>query len=64
MGEKSFKMLLGNQLFTNNRKGLGFGKASVYKQTTSYTVRGRSVFPKCVIVAILDIVIIVVKLGT
>jgi len=25
-GEKSFNMLLGNQLFANNRKGLGFGK--------------------------------------
>ena len=25
-GEKSFRMLLGNQLYANNRKGLGFGK--------------------------------------
>ena len=47
-GEKSFNMLLGNQLFANNRKGLGFDKVSISKQTTNHGVKARSVIPKCI----------------
>ena len=46
--EKSFNVLLENQLFVNKRKGLGFAKVSKYEQTTNNTVKGKSVIPKCV----------------
>jgi len=36
-------MLLGNQLFSNNRKGLGFGKTQV-----DDSAKGKSVFSRCV----------------
>jgi len=42
-GEKSFNMLLGNQLFANNRKGLGFGKTQV-----DDNAKGKSIFARCV----------------
>ena len=48
IGEKSFNTLLGNQLFANNRKGLGFDKAPISKQTTNHDVKARRVIPKCV----------------
>jgi len=45
-GEKSFNMLLGNQLFANNRKGLGFDRENSH--TTNQFVRPRRFIPKCV----------------
>jgi len=42
-GEKSFNMLLENQLFANNKKGLGFGKTQV-----DDNAKGKSVFSRCV----------------
>ena len=44
-GEKSFNMLLGNQIFANNRKGLGFGKTQV-----DDNAKGKSVFARCEII--------------
>ena len=44
-GEKSFNMLLGNQIFANNRKGLGFGKTQVEDNA-----KGKSVFDRCEII--------------
>ena len=46
IGQTSFKMLLGNQLVGNNRKGLGFGK--IQEITGSDNAKGKSIFPKCV----------------
>jgi len=45
-GEKSFNMLLGNQLFANNRKELGFDRETSH--TTNQFVRQRRFIPKCV----------------
>jgi len=42
-------MLLGNQLFANNRKGLGFDSETAH--TTNHFVRQRRFIPKCVICA-------------
>ena len=41
-GEKSFNMLLGNQIFANNRKGLGFGKSQNNDNAKSKSVFARS----------------------
>jgi len=46
-GEKSFNILLGNQLFVNNRKGLGFGRETIPMQTTNHFVRQKRFIPKC-----------------
>jgi len=40
-------MLLENQLFANNKKGLGFDEESVLKQTTNHFVGKKRVIPKC-----------------
>ena len=44
-GEKSFNMLLGNQIFANNRKGLGIGKTQA-----DDNAKGKSVFARCEII--------------
>lgn len=44
-GEKSFRMLLGNQLYANNKKGLGFRKTHINMNNNA---KGGSVFPKCI----------------
>ena len=41
-GEKSFNMLLGNQIFANNGKGLGFGKTQV-----DNNAKYKNVFDRC-----------------
>jgi len=43
--KKSLNMLLGNQLYANNRKGLGFDKVHISKQSTNHIARKRSVTP-------------------
>ena len=40
-------MLLDNQLYANNRKGLGFGKTKLKRIEINDTAKGRSLFPKC-----------------
>ena len=44
--EKSFNMLLENQLFENKRNAFGLAKVSKYEQTTNNIVKGNSVIPK------------------
>ena len=53
-GEKSFNMLLGNQIFANNGKGLGFGKTQV-----DDNAKGRSTFARCEIIGHLLITVVI-----